>query len=390
MDIPDMYRNIFSIDYDVYLTNTYEKNRDLYKKFFNFVEPFAIYFPQFHAIEENDGTFYKGYTDMVNLQKAKKADPSSVEVPISDYLGYYDLKYDPHIIDRQILLAKAYGFKGFAIYYYWFSENTITGNNMVFKDAIDRFFKEQMSGFEVFFIYANESWRSNPGFNQKINTHLIRNNYSKKDMVKNFNNLITYFKHPNYKKINNKPIITLHQPWDMKVGDVDNFYEIGNRIAKENGFDGIEFVVNAMKDSYPKYKNYSHHPDYKNASNVMPIRERQVYIDYDRYINQFLPTVPCRSENLQMAFYSFDNTVRFFNHDNKQVYITKTMNNDSENFKKFLSDQIDTYKSNGKVGKIFFVNSWNEWGERMAIEPSNESGFTLLEAFKDAILKYVE
>jgi hypothetical protein len=51
---------------------------------------------------------------------------------------------------------------------------------------------------------------------------------------------------------------------------------------------------------------------------------------------------------------------------------------------------LSTYNHPDKVGKIFLVNSWNEWGEQMAVEPSSESGFKLLNVFNQAILDFIK
>lgn len=388
-DIPDFYQKLFSIDYDTILNNQYKQNKQSYKKLFNFVEPYAIYFPQFHEVEENNRTFYEGFTDMVNLQQVKKIDPS-VETPLKDYLGYYNLKNDIGIIEKQILLAKANGFKGFGIYYFYFSHNTVTGDNRILmKDVVDRFFQKEIEDFDIFFIYANESWSHNPAFNQQENPYVVQSGYKKEEIIKNFENLLPYFKHKNYKKVDNKPVLFLHHPWEMTREEVDLLYTTGNEILKQNGFAGLEFAINGMKERYEGYKNYSHHADYKNASSFTTIEDGVRYIDYKKYVDNYLPRVPFRNNNIQTVFYNFDNTVRFFNHKNKQILITKTKNNNVEYFKKFLTSMLDTYNSPDKVGKIFLVNSWNEWGEQMALEPSNESGFNLLNAFNNVILKFL-
>ena len=181
---------------------------------FDFVEPYAIYFPQFHALEENSKTFYDGYHDMINLEKAKKIE-KKLETPLKNYLGFYNLKDDVNIAEKQILLARANGIKGFGIYYYWFSQNSVTGNNMLMKQVVDKFFQERLDNFDIFFIYANESWSNNPAFNQKRNDYVIKNVYSQEEIIKNFENLLPYFSHVNYKKINNKPILFIHHPWEM-------------------------------------------------------------------------------------------------------------------------------------------------------------------------------
>ena len=51
--------------------------------------------------------------------------------------------------------------------------------------------------------------------------------------------------------------------------------------------------------------------------------------------------------------------------------------------KKYFYKTIQHYSfKNSGIDKILLINSWNEWGEQMAIEPSNEKGNYLLELIK--------
>lgn len=49
----------------------YDRFADDFTRAHEKIEPYAIYFPQFHAIPENDVNFYPGFTDMVNLVQVR-------------------------------------------------------------------------------------------------------------------------------------------------------------------------------------------------------------------------------------------------------------------------------------------------------------------------------
>jgi glycosyltransferase involved in cell wall biosynthesis/GT2 family glycosyltransferase len=382
----ELHKSIFSVDYTENAHKKYKEKKDEYEQVFKVVEPYAIYFPQFHVLEENRRTFYEGYHDMVNLEELKKQD-NSVEVPIKNYLGYYDLQKNREIIPRQITLAQASGFMGFAIYYYWFSENSITGNHMLMREVVDQFFQNRMDNFDVFFIYANESWTGNPAFNQHENNAVIGNIFSPEKITENLNNLVGYFKHTNYKKINNKPVFFIHHPWEMSDEEITRFQTIGDGLLKREGFDGIELVLSDMQKQYPGYSNYSHHPDYKSsqAGSFLVYENGIRYIDYQRYVDEYLVSRTKTVANVESVFYNFNNTARLFFHKDRDILLTKTKNNTHDYFKKFLIQQLNKYVNRQGVSKIFLINSWNEWGEQMAIEPSTELGSTLLTVWEDAI-----
>ena len=192
---------------------------------------------------------------MINLEKVK-SNQNEIQTPLRGLLGYYNLKYNNYIIDTQVLLAKSHGFKGFGIYYYWFSKNTITNKNKIFNEVIDNFFRDNFIGFDVFFIYANEAWSNNPSFGDNKDNHKILNEYTEINLNKFADDLIPYFIHNNYRKIDNKPVFFLHQPWEMTIDEINLMYEILYKKCKEYGFDGIHFIVNAINGSYNKFNQY--------------------------------------------------------------------------------------------------------------------------------------
>ena len=100
--------------------------------------------------------FYENYTDSESLYNVIKNNVCSniLETPnnlLYDNLINYSCEND-NIISNQIEVAKNYGYKGFCLYYYWFSKNLFTGKNMVFKKIIDKFFKSKIDNFKIFLI----------------------------------------------------------------------------------------------------------------------------------------------------------------------------------------------------------------------------------------------
>ena len=96
------------------------------------------------------------------------------------------------------------------------------------------------------------------------------------------------------------------------------------------------------------------------------------------------------------VFTNFDNTVRFYTHDdartfgiagNKTMFMTRTKGNRIELFKEFLDAQFTLYREKqDTLSKLFLINAWNEWGEQMVMEPTNEYGFEYLQAFQERLI----
>ena len=69
---PIIYFNSF---WDDYFINKKEKAMELspITNFQHNIQPYFIYFPQFHSFQENDLSFYPGFTDITNLDLLEKS-----------------------------------------------------------------------------------------------------------------------------------------------------------------------------------------------------------------------------------------------------------------------------------------------------------------------------
>jgi hypothetical protein len=150
------------------------------------------------------------------------------------------------------------------------------------------------------------------------------------------------------------------------------------------GFNGINFVVNNMRDQYEnKYRGinkYNHNPDYKKSP---PTTNYIEHVKENRNINDESLSYPAS------MFFDFNNTARLYIPDklkNTTIISNNTYQAQAENLRILLS----RYKTKREeINKIMLFNSWNEWGENMAIEPSTEKGYTYLNMIKFALLRFM-
>ena len=350
-----------------------------FKKIHTHIKPYAIYFPQFHEMAENNKNYYKGFSDINNLNSyIKSGNVDNLETP---KMSLYDLKditeYDitnEKIQNTQIKIAKDYGIAGFAIYYYWFSTNTITNKNTIMKDGYKNFFKNDIEDFKFYFIWANENWTGNPAFNSSEN---ITNTYNISSYIKNITNLMTYFKHNNYLKIDNKPVLFIHHP--VHIAELDKMINFFNIQCIKNGFSGIH--IHTTKEDYkchPEYKNIKKDIIKKDNNNIN-------FINYDLYCENIR-----NYEKIECLFFDFNNSARLFIPDKLKLR-TYTVNNSIENQKKHIENIFSRYSKNknrSDIHKILLINAWNEWGERMNIEPSNEKNDLYLTMIMENLIKY--
>lgn len=386
--------------YRSFLKKKWIENKACYQSIHQKIQPFAIYFPQFHEVPENNINFYEHYTDMMNLKdlialrkEGKIENTNHILTPLKGWVDYYDLIQDKDKIDDQILTAKAYGIAGFAIYHYWFCKNDFfPQKNKVMPDVVDKIFSRQYTNFNFFFIWPTGDWC--PALtNQEIDNPFF--------VEKHFYDLLPYFKHKNYYKINNRPVFIVLGRLNQET------IQLLNQLSIESGFSGIYigFHLNLTDNPSSLSKGCTPNaysiiaPSWKEShlfGFAYPEGNRYI-IDYEKYLGNIEEkTIQHISPDVDVIFNlfpNFDNTVRNL-HGRKQILSGLQINNYScvnatlSNFDLYMKKILGLYDKRKNNGKLFIINAWNEWGENMSIEPSNELEFNYLECIQENLKTY--
>ena len=387
--IPTLYRNLYG---KLMNSNNLIRNQlhNSFKKMItnkNKLNIFAIYFPQFHRIKENDIGMYKNYTDFTNMNKIKDSilTEKNIKTPL---FGEYDLLADEDIIQNQIDIATRYNLKGFAVYHYWFDTNLIGSNNNIMKHAENKFLNIKNDNFSYFFIWANEKWNDNLFNINEIN---------KDNWQKHLDELIIHFNNKNYLKIDNKPVFYILHYWLFDEYILSEMLAYFNTKLIENNFSGIHIGL-CLNFDIPLYKTincdyYINTPAWKNANKfgIIKTENNECIVDYKYYLCNFEEElINSKNEYINNnivlnMFPGFNNFVRnYCKKTNISTY--KYINDTNENFIKYLDKIKELNKKYTNKNNMFLINAWNEWGENMVIEPSNENGFFYLEQINERLL----
>ncbi|HYK46217.1 MAG TPA: glycoside hydrolase family 99-like domain-containing protein [Parafilimonas sp.] len=360
-----------------------------------------FYFPQFHAIPENDNWWGEGFTDWNWVKEAKPLfkDHYQPRIPAN---GYYDLR-NADVISTQISLAKDYNIYGFNFYHYWFD------GKLMLETPLENFIEENKDlAFCV--TWANETWTRR--WLGKVNDVLIEQKHSANKQVwnKHLAYLQRLFTNENYIRINNRPVFVIYRPdliSNMKAlmdyYNESTMQKIGHRIywigakAYESLNNQWEKLVDGILRFEPRYSMNTIHNGNVVLHNVdkvlrslperlqIPLGELKAKLstlytvyDYRKTCEAILKknkqTIQHKHKIYQAAFVGWDNTPRY----GKRSKIFARSN--PENFRYLISNLIE--QESAKGNEFLFINAWNEWSESAYLEPDNVYGDAYLSVLK--------
>ena len=348
----------------------------------NKINYIAFYLPQFHPCEENDLWWGKGFTEWFNVARAKPNYDGHYQPHVPTDLGFYDLRLEK-VMEEQTKLAKKYEINGFCYYYYWFS------NKRLLDMPLERMLKINKPNFPFCLCWANENWsRHWDGSEGQI---LIAQDYTQESDLGVIKDLSRYFTHPNYIRIDDKPIILIYRItlfpdfkktsiiWrefcrqqgigDILIGFVESFDLTNKNIhPSELGADfSIEFPPHELGFEYTKSK--------LKMKNEFSGR----IFDYEKAALKNIAKEFPNFIRFKTAMPRWDNTPRM----QKRAHIFA---NSSPGFYQAWLEEITqkTFEQYSGDNRIIFLNAWNEWAEGNYLEPDDKYEHEFLNSTKNA------
>jgi hypothetical protein len=356
------------------------------------IRAIAYYLPQFHPTPENDEWWGPGFTEWVNVARARPLFPGHRQPHLPGELGFYDLRL-PETREAQAALARAHGVHGFCYWHYWFGG----GQTM-----LDRPFDEVLSSGEPDFpfclAWANHTWAGVwQGAPKRV---LIEQTYpGPDDDRKHFETLVPALHDPRYIRVDGKPLFVVHQPLDMS--DPRDFIERWQSLARDAGLPGLFMVGRTVQDWSPSSDGYDAAvvdqtiPPWRNRLTLDPRADRRLdwilgalsrrtrLIPVIYSYRRWAPYIPASLGDLELSFPTvlpnFDNTPRTGR--SGTVFIGTT----PDSFGVQVERACQLVKGRTQEHQILFISSWNEWAEGNYLEPDREFGRGRLEAFRDSI-----
>ena len=265
----------------------------------------TYYLPQFHEIEENNKWWGVGFTEWTNVKKAKKLFPGHNVPRIPLNSNYYNL-LDINTQKWQVELAKEYGIYGFCMYHYWFN------GHMLLEKPINQYLEHKELDLPFCFSWANEYWTN--GWVSSDNKILIaHDNNNENDWIEHFNYFLPFFKDDRYIKINGKPLLIIYFPNILQK--CNEMIDCWRKLAKENGFDGIEILYQKAMTHFDNAIDKTHfdggiefQPGYSLVKNTNNVKKKYLNIKFKivNYIKRKFNISFKKSNKCKLKHISYD------------------------------------------------------------------------------------
>lgn len=377
----------------------------------------ALYLPQFHPIPENDEWWGKGFTEWINVAKARPMFRGHLQPRIPSDLGFYDLRL-PEVREQQAELAREAGIEGFCYYHYWF------GNG---RQLLERPFNEVLESgkpdFPFCLCWANHTW-SNKTWQRKSSaqreTLLMEQTYpGHDDDVAHFLNVLPAFRDKRYMTIDGRPIFVIYEPFN--IPHIKEFLQTWRDLAAEHELPGIYFIgMTPSTLTFYVDEHFQRHrcmPDLKSSATIyqrildmgfdavnsygkrrgemlyegkywsiikrklrlMGIPVGSKNFDYSRTVRHYFAPEDAWENVFPTIIPQWDRTPRMPGADGVYTGVTP------EKFEKHIRQAISMIENKQDEHKVIFLKSWNEWGEGNYVEPDQHFGHGLLDAIRNSL-----
>jgi hypothetical protein len=337
----------------------------------------AFYLPQYHPIPENDEWWGKGFTEWLNVTKARPLFPGHYQPHVPGELGYYDLRV-PEVREAQAELARGHGLSGFVYYHYWFHGRRL----------LERPFEEVLASgspdFPFALCWANEEWTRN--WDGQSGRLLIPQEHSDQDDLDHIRWLCQAFADDRYIKIDGKPLMLVYRP--LLLPNARRTTDLWRTEAQKFGFPDLYL---SWVEGWGRPPEGPEAFGFDATVGFMPpaterlftpldsVRGHQV-LDYVSAYESVLQESSPAWKRFPSVMVGWDNTGR--RPRGATIFDGAT----PEAYARWLEATVASLADVREEERYLFILAWNEWAEGNHLEPDQRYGRAFLEATRGALL----
>ena len=355
----------------------------------------AFYLPQYHPIPENDRWWKPGFTEWMNVRKAKPLFPGHYQprVPAGPY---YDLR-DPEVRLAQARMAQDHGIEGFCYWHYWFGGG---------KRLLERPFAEVLASGEPDFpfclAWANESWTGI--WHGAPDRMLMPQVYpGEEDLLRHFRAMETAFFDKRCVRVCGRPLFVVYHP--EMLPEPERFVDTWQDLALRSGLPGLHLVGMAAPGGC--WDPLSHgfdavmgHPPHDLLLRNPRVRLRRRWKKFLRHLSGLPadegfsgPEVHAYRDIVRLSIAKpvhpreYPCVVPDWDNSPRTGTSSLILNGSTpEDFKACLQDAVEKLSSRDRERRVLFIKSWNEWGESNYLEPDEKFADAYLRAVRESLL----
>ncbi len=343
----------------------------------NVPKALAFYLPQFHPIPENDEWWGHGFTEWVNVTRARPLFAGHYQPHVPGEFGYYDLRV-PEVREAQAALAAAHGISGFVYYHYWFQG----------KRLLERPFEEVLASgspdFPFALCWANEPWTRN--WDAQTGQTLMAQHFSDEDDLAHIRYLAAAFADDRYIKIDGRPLMMIYRP--AQLPDAKRTAGIWREEARRLGFPDLYLC---WVESWGPPPGGPEAFGLDASIGFMPEPAEQIYspvegmrghriVDYQAAFTRELSRPAPSWKRFPSVMVGWDNTAR------RPYGATIFDGATPEAYERWLRHTVQSVSRVREEENYVFIVAWNEWAEGNHLEPDQRYGRAFLEATKAVLV----
>lgn len=355
----------------------------------------ALYLPQYYPVPENDKWYGKGFTEWINVAKAKPLFKGHYQPHIPADLGFYDLRL-PQIRHEQEKLAREYGVDGFCYYHYWFGNR----RQLLEKPLQDKL-ADKSSTLPFCLNWANESWKKKMWSNNAADDKMLMEQVygGKQDAIDHFYSLLPAFSDERYIRVNGRLLFEIDYPEDTEpvkyvmeiwrelavkegIGDFLFLGHLGNykdkREIRKNGIHSFRGDIYDMVVDCTLF-NIMHLNSLKNKA-IIKLKTKiglPAVFEYKDAMEVGITELDKEENIIPEIFPNWDHSPR--STGRRPIYVNST----PVLWRQFFDNAINAVKDKPEEKQLVFIRAWNEWGEGNYLEPDIQYGRAYLEAIRD-------
>jgi len=353
-------------------------SRDLAQR----VRSVAFYLPQFHAFDDNDDWWGKGFSEWRNVARGAPRFDGHYQPRVPRDLGFYDLN-SIETIRAQSEMATRHGIEAFCFYYYWFNGKRLMDM------PLNKFAEDEEITQDFCIMWANENWtRTWDGHDNEV---LIRQDYLDSDEEDFIADTARYMANPRYLRVDGRPLFILYRPGLLPQAK-ETLQRWRDRWEESLGVKPWILMVQGFGDNDPRQFGLDgavEFPPHKVTMNVPDMNHELTLFDpdYAGHVRSYDAVIAQSLDEPAPAFPLIKTVSPHWDNDARREGRGMVLHGSSPaRYETWLNGVIDFACENPfHTEPVVFINAWNEWAESAYLEPDVHYGHAYLNATQRAV-----